>query len=83
MLEPRAARTRGGVRSRRRERRSHALVWGLRLLVLVVVFVAGLAIGKALEQAPQPGGTQTRVRTIAPETVPPAERTVTITTTAG
>jgi hypothetical protein len=50
------------------------------VLLLGLVFLAGLAIGKALEQAPRPGGTQTRIRTIEPETVPPAERTVTVTT---
>jgi hypothetical protein len=44
------------------------------------VFFAGLAIGKALEQAPEPGGTQTRVRTLEPLTVTPRERTVTVTT---
>ena len=66
----------------RRERRYRALAWVLRLLVLVVVFFAGLVIGRALESAPRPGGTQTIVRTIEPLTVPPAERTVTVTTSA-
>jgi hypothetical protein len=80
-LGPRVVRERerGPVR---RERRYRALAWVLRLLVLVVVFFAGLVIGRALESAPRPGGTQTIVRTIEPLTVPPAERTVTVTTSA-
>jgi hypothetical protein len=45
-----------------------------------VVFFAGLAIGRAVEDAPQPGGTQTVVRTLDPLTVEPEERTVTVTT---
>jgi hypothetical protein len=49
-------------------------------LVLGLVFFAGLAIGKAIEQAPQPGGSQTRLRTVEPATLAPAERTVTVTT---
>ena len=57
-----------------------ALVWALGVLVLAGVFFAGIAIGKALEDAPQPGGTQTRVRTLAPLTIAPRERTVTVTT---
>jgi hypothetical protein len=48
--------------------------------VLALVFVAGLAIGRALESAPDPGGTQTIVRTLEPLTVEPQERTVTVTT---
>jgi hypothetical protein len=54
--------------------------WILRLAVLAVVFLAGLAIGRAVEQAPEPGGTQTIVRTLEPLTVEPRERTVTVTT---
>lgn len=71
------------VRERGRPRRStgrRLLGWALRLGVLAVVFVAGLAIGRALEQSPSPGGTQTIVRTLEPLTVEPQERTVTVTT---
>jgi hypothetical protein len=73
------------VRSRergraRRERRNRALAWGARLLLLGLVFYAGVVIGRALESAPRPGGSQTIVRTIEPLTVPPADRTVTVTT---
>jgi hypothetical protein len=77
-LGPRAART----RKRGRVRRYRALAWVLRLLVLAVVFFAGVVIGRALESAPRPGGTQTIVRTLEPLTVEPAERTVTVTTSA-
>jgi hypothetical protein len=80
MLEPGAAQARRRAHGRRRGRRSRLLGWALRALVLAVVFFAGLAVGKALEQAPQPGGTQTRVRTIEPRTIAPRERTVTVTT---
>jgi hypothetical protein len=63
-------------------RRYRALAWVVRLLVLAVVFFVGLAIGRALESAPRPGGEQTIVRTLDPLTVQPAERTVTVTTSA-
>ncbi|HEX2044298.1 MAG TPA: hypothetical protein VHF23_01585 [Gaiellaceae bacterium] len=66
----------------RRERRHRALVWVVRLLLLGLVFFAGLAVGRALESAPRPGGSQTIVRTLEPLTVPPADRTVTVTTAA-
>ena len=71
------------ARDRGRPRRStgrRLVGWLLRLAVLAVVFVAGLAVGRALEQSPSPGGTQTIVRTLEPLTVEPQERTVTVTT---
>jgi hypothetical protein len=78
---------RARARERERVRRSSAgrrvAVWILRLAVLAVVFFAGLAIGRAVEQAPEPGGTQTIVRTLEPLTVEPRERTVTVTTGGG
>jgi hypothetical protein len=73
-----AARERARARQRRRSRRVVATILGLALLG--VVFLAGLAIGKAVEQAPRPGGPQTVVRTLEPLTVEPQERTVTVTT---
>lgn len=79
MLEP-GRRRRIRARGARRNRRGRALRWGLLALVLGLVFFAGLAIGKAIEQAPQPGGSQTRLRTLEPATLAPAERTVTVTT---
>lgn len=67
-------------RAPRRSSGRRVAVWIFRLAVLAVVFVAGLAIGRALESAPDPGGTQTIVRTLEPLTVEPQERTVTVTT---
>jgi hypothetical protein len=72
------ARERARARRRRRSRRVVATI--LTLVLLGVVFLAGLAIGRAVEDAPRPGGTQTVVRTLAPLTVEPEERTVTVTT---
>jgi hypothetical protein len=71
------------LRERGRRRRSTGRrlgVWLLRLVVLAAVFVAGLAVGKALEQGPETGRTQTIVRTLEPLTIEPQERTVTVTT---
>jgi hypothetical protein len=48
---------------------------------LVVVFVAGLALGQSLDDNPSPGPTQTLVRTLKPLEVPPAAETVTVTVT--
>ena len=73
-----AARQRARARRRLRSRRVVTSIVGLALLG--VVFLAGLAIGRAVEDAPRPGGTQTVVRTLEPLTVEPQERTVTVTT---
>lgn len=76
----RSAQARERARARRRRRARRLAAWLLGVAVLGVVFVAGLAIGRAVEDAPRPGGTQTVVRTLEPLTVEPQERTVTITT---
>ena len=73
-----AARERARARRRRRSRRVVTSLVGLALLG--VVFHAGLAIGRAVDDARRPGGTQTVVRTLEPLTVEPQERTVTVTT---
>ena len=73
-----AARERARARRRRRSRRVVTSILGLALLG--VVFLTGLAVGRAVEDAPSPGGTQTVVRTLEPLTVEPQERTVTVTT---
>lgn len=67
-------------RERRRARQRRVLIWIGRILALALVFLAGYVIGRAVEQAPQPGGTQTRVQTLQPGTLPPVTRTVTVTT---
>ena len=54
-----------------------------RLLVAVALaaaFALGIALGEALHDNPQAGGTQTRVRTLHPLPIAPAAReTVTVT----
>ncbi len=71
---------------RRRPRRRS--VWqsplarlALGLVAAVFVLLLGISVGRALEDGPEPGGTQTNVRTIEPEQLPPASRTVTVTVT--
>ena len=53
----------------------------LALLGLLAVLLLGISIGRALEDGPSPGGTQTSVRTLQPQPLPPAARTVTVTVT--
>jgi hypothetical protein len=50
----------------------------VRVVVVGVVFLLGLVVGRALEDAPRPGGEQTGVRTLEPSTLSPAG-TVTVT----
>jgi hypothetical protein len=71
---------------RRRPRRRS--IWQSPLVRLALGFVAavfllllGVSVGRALEDGPEPGGTQTNVRTIEPEQLPPVARTVTVTVT--
>ncbi len=46
----------------------------------IVVFGVGVSLGEALHDNPQPGGTQTLVRTLKPLALAPAARqTVTVT----
>lgn len=52
-------------------------------LLLLAALVLGISIGRALEDGPNPGGTQTRIRTLEPQPLPPAARTVTVTVTTG
>jgi hypothetical protein len=50
---------------------------------LVLVLLVGISLGRALEDGPSPGGAQTNVRTLDPQPLPPAARTVTVTVTTG
>lgn len=50
---------------------------------LILALLLGISIGRALEDGPSPGGTQTSVRTLEPQPLPPAARTVTVTVTTG
>lgn len=75
-----AERRQARERERRRSRQRTILLWLARVVALVAVFLVGLVVGRALEQAPRPGGTQTRIQRIEPSTLPPVTRTVTVTT---
>ncbi len=55
----------------------------LTVLGLLAALLIGLSLGRALEDGPSPGGTQTNVRTLQPQPLPPVARTVTITVTTG
>ena len=55
----------------------------LALVGLVAALLLGISIGQALEDGPDPGSTQTSVRTLQPRPLPPAARTVTVTVTTG
>jgi hypothetical protein len=49
-------------------------------VAVVAVFAVGIALGQALNDNPQPGGTQTLIRTLKPLPLAPAARaTVTVT----
>ena len=50
---------------------------------LLLALLLGVSLGRALEDGPSPGGTQTNVRTLEPRPLPPAARTVTVTITEG
>lgn len=68
-------------RSRGRRRRivpRTALV----VLLLALVFLVGIAFGQALDDAPDPDGLTTSVRTLTPLPQEPPARTVTVTVTA-
>jgi hypothetical protein len=71
-------RSSGRARARRRR-----LVprWALLTLLLVLVFVVGIAFGQALDDAPEPNGVTTSVRTLTPLPQEPPARTVTVTVT--
>jgi hypothetical protein len=50
-------------------------------LLAVLLLLVGISVGRALEDGPAPGGTQTRVRTLEPQPLAPAASTVTVTVT--
>jgi hypothetical protein len=73
------------TRERRPRKSSRDPLWRPVLIVLglVVALLVGVALGRALEDGPSPGGTQTNIRTLEPQPLPPAARTVTVTVTTG
>ena len=63
---------------RRRRRRQESIRWGIRLLLALLIFVLGVALGQALHDNPRPGGTRTVDH---PVTLTVEPETVTVTTT--
>jgi hypothetical protein len=51
-------------------------------LLLVATFVLGMAVARALDDEPRPGGVVTSVRTLTPLPLEAPARTVTVTVTA-
>lgn len=68
-------------RARPARRQNPFLRPALAVVGLLLVLLVGISIGRALEDGPNPGGTQTSVRTLEPQPLPPASRTVTVTVT--
>jgi hypothetical protein len=69
----------GPPRRPRRARRTSWLRPALTVAGLLLALLLGISLGRALEDGPAPGGTQTNVRTLEPQPLPPAARTVTVT----
>ena len=49
---------------RRQQRRRDLIRWGIRALVVLLVFLFGVALGQALHDNPNPGSTLTFERTL-------------------
>jgi hypothetical protein len=49
---------------RRRRRRQEVIRWSVRVLVVVLIFSLGVALGQAIQDNPDPGGTVTFDRTL-------------------
>jgi len=49
---------------RRQRRRREVTRWSIRVLLVVLVFSLGVALGQAIHDNPQPGGTLTFDRTL-------------------
>jgi hypothetical protein len=74
------ARRAPGRRARSRRTPAARLAgWAARLAVLALAFAVGIAVGRSLEDNPDPGGERTYVRTLKPRAVSPARETVTVT----
>ena len=55
---------------RRRKRREEIVRWSLRVLLVLLVFAVGIAIGEALHDNPKAGETVTFERTLSVPSVP-------------
>lgn len=69
--------------ARRRRRRNPLWRPLAAVAAALAVLLLGIAIGRALEDGPQPGGTRTSVRTLKPQPLAPAAKTVTVTISNG
>jgi hypothetical protein len=56
---------------RRRRRRQEFTRWGIRILVAVLIFLLGVALGQALHDNPKPTSTVTFERTLSIPTARP------------
>lgn len=72
-----STRSRERARGLRERKRGRVLKWAGAFLLLVVIFFAGLAVGRAIESN-EGTETQTSVRTLLPTTLTPLQ-TVTVT----
>jgi hypothetical protein len=71
-------------RRRPPRRRSRVLMAAATVVLAGVALAVGIAVGEAIHDNPAPGGTQSYVRTLDPQALPPAAATtvtVTVTTT--
>lgn len=77
--------SRGRAERRRPRRRpvwqSPLARFALGVVAAALLLLVGISVGRALEDGPAPGGKQTNIRTLEPEQLPPAARTVTVTVT--
>ena len=49
---------------RRQQRRRELIRWGIRILIVLLVFSLGVALGQAIQDNPKPGRTVTSDRTL-------------------
>ena len=62
---------------RRQQRRRELIRWGIRILIVVLVFLLGIALGQAIQDNPKTGRTVTSDRTIHLPTAGNAGSTIT------
>lgn len=62
---------------RRLQRRREVIRWSIRVLLVILVFSLGVALGQAIQDNPQPGRTVTFDRTLHVPTGGPQGSTIT------